>query len=696
MSVTGSAPASTSTGTAGASIGFRPGLDGLRAVAVLAVIAYHLDAPWMRGGFLGVDLFMVLSGYLITGLLLAEAERAGGAGRISLRSFWARRIRRILPAVVVLLIAVALYAWWFATPVERASLRWDAVASLTSWANWRFIVDGSGYWAQFGPPSPLTHMWSLAVEEQFYLVWPLVVAGVAAVSVGARRRRLLLAVAVAGTLASFVAMIALYDPAFPSRAYLGTDTRVQTLLIGAIGALLLRPGPDRAPLGRATVRVAGPLAAVGVVAALVAVDDRAAWMYHGGFTAFALGALVLVVAAGEHRGPLAGVLRVGLLVWIGQRSYGWYLWHWPLIVWLTPERLGPFGEGSARVAVVLAGTVACAEVSYRMVERPLRTAGGPRPGPVLPVAAAASLVVTATALVTTTRVTVPERPILGVADLALVEPAPPRPAPLVEPSAPIGPEVPTGADGTGSAVPFPGPGDIVFVEPPVDPDDDLVAAAAGPMPSEREIRRILLQGDSIAIFSAMPLGEALAAAGVDFDDRTFPGQTISNPAVLDAVEHSGADLSVWYVSMWDTGDPDEVRAHHERFVAASIAAGADVVFVDRPPVDPELETDERQHPRRLAAELARADPARVHLLDASPVWGGRMVIDADGDGIPERMLDGVHVCPQGSARWTAWFLDELARRYPSLEPPDPSTWLDGSWLDDPHWAANVGQCDLVT
>ncbi|MEX2627298.1 MAG: hypothetical protein WD225_10480, partial [Ilumatobacteraceae bacterium] len=268
-------------------------------------------------------------------------------------------------------------------------------------------------------------------------------------------------------------------------------------------------------------------------------------------------------------------------------------------------------------------------------------------------------------------------------------PAAPTPAAPPEPSAATDAIGPIGADTSRLATGgFPGPGDIVLI-------GATPSATPGPPepPPRRPVDRVLLQGDSVAIFSALPLGEALGAAGVELDDRTFPGQAITNPDVLGAVEQSGADLSVWYVSMWDVGDPDEVRAHLERFVAVSLDAGADVVFVDRPPVDEALETAERQVPRRIVAELAAADPDRVHFLDATPVWGTEFRLDADADGLPERMVDGVHVCPQGAARWTAWFLDELSARYPDVTPPDPTTWLDGQWLDDPHWAANPGQCD---
>jgi peptidoglycan/LPS O-acetylase OafA/YrhL len=662
VSATGSAPSGSS------SLGFRPGLDGIRAVAVLAVIAYHLDAPWMRGGFLGVDLFMVLSGYLITSLLLLEHERSG---RVSLRAFWARRVRRILPAVVVLLGALAVYAAFWSNAVERASLRWDSIAALTSWANWRFVVDGSGYWATFSAPSPLTHFWSLAVEEQFYVVWPLVVAGALVMAAG--RRRVVALVAASGIVASAVAMGMLYDPLSPSRAYLGTDTRVQTLLVGALGAVMLRPAPHRIVATQRWWRWAGPVAAGIVVLALVAVRDQAAWMYRGGFTAFALVALVLVVASGEAGGAVRRVLGVPLLVWIGRRSFGWYLWHWPLIVLLTPDRIQV--DGLARVVVVLVLTVVAAELSFQLVEQPVRTGRfrlRTRHVPVSAMAAAAALIV-GTALGFATRVPPPERPDL-TADALVLEPL----------TRPIVPSTPDEAphERTRGLDPFPG----VALLPNT--------PAAREVASTRPVERVLIQGDSVALFSALPVVEAFANAGIEVENRTFAGQSLANPVVLDVVAQSGADLSIWHLSLWDTGDPADVRRHHERFVEASLAIGADVVFVDRPPVRDDLETAERQLPRQIAAELAEADP-RVHLLDPSTLWGGRVVLDSDGDGLPERFRDEVHVCPQGSARWTAWLLEKLSFRYEAVTPGDPAGWIDAAWLDSPHWAANPGQCDLL-
>ena len=674
MSATGSAPAGAS------SLGFRPGLDGVRAIAVLAVIAYHLGAGWMRGGFLGVDLFMVLSGYLITSLLLLEHERSG---RVSLGAFWQRRARRILPAVILLLTTLAAYSLLWATPVERASLRWDSLAALTSWANWRFVYDGSGYWAQFGPPSPLTHFWSLAVEEQFYVVWPLAVAAFLLVARG--RRWVVAGLTAVGIAASAVAMALLFDPLAPSRAYLGTDTRVQTLLVGALGAVLARPGPHRLVIGARWSAALGGVAAVAVLAALVFVGDQTAWMYRGGFTAFAVVALVLVVAAGEVSGPVRRILGAPALVWIGRRSFGWYLWHWPLIVLLTPERLGV--DGAGRVVVLLALTVVTAEISFRVVEQPVRTGALRLRTRQLPVGALASVavLVTGAALVLSTRVHIPERPDLTgdafVLDPGLLD------VDVVDLGPYLGPDDTAGPARSLGGEPFPSVGLIPTVlEPP---------PSIGEVPdvSVRPVDRVVIQGDSVALFSAMPTVEAFAAAGIAVENRTFPGQSLANPIVVEVIEQSGADLSIWQLSLWDTADPDEVRRDHERFVEASFTIGADVVFVDRPPIREDLETEERQLTRRIAAELAAAHPARVHLLDPSVLWGDAVVLDRDGDGLPERFRDQVHVCPQGSARWTAWLLESLALRYSDVSPGPIEAWIDGDWLDDPNWASNPGECD---
>jgi len=215
-----------------------PALDGLRALAVSAVVLYHAGVTWARGGLLGVDVFFVLSGYLITGLLLSEKRRTG---TISLGNFWIRRARRLLPALLLVLVAVAVVWRLTAPPASLPGVRSDALATLFYSANWHFAVAGQGYFASFADPSPLLHMWSLGVEEQFYLIWPLVVVAVLGWRiVRSRGAQRLLVVTVVGSIASAVLMAALAlnmsgggGDGTINWIYYGTATRVQALLTGA-------------------------------------------------------------------------------------------------------------------------------------------------------------------------------------------------------------------------------------------------------------------------------------------------------------------------------------------------------------------------------------------------------------------------------------------------------------------------------
>ncbi|HET9471382.1 MAG TPA: acyltransferase, partial [Usitatibacter sp.] len=209
-------------------------LDSLRALAVLAVIAYHYDASWARGGFLGVDLFFVLSGFLITTLLILEWRRSN---RIATGRFWGRRARRLLPALMILLVLVAVITVNVIDPWKRAGVRNDGLASLFYVANWRFVAAKQGYFELFSAPSPLRHMWSLAIEEQFYLVWPLVTY--AALRAGRGSLRLLAIVCAGGIALSIAVMAIVYKAGDPSRAYYGTDARAHTILLGALLAVVL-------------------------------------------------------------------------------------------------------------------------------------------------------------------------------------------------------------------------------------------------------------------------------------------------------------------------------------------------------------------------------------------------------------------------------------------------------------------------
>ncbi len=347
------------------------GLDGLRAIAVLAVIAYHADPGWAPGGYLGVEVFFVISGYLITALLLAERERTG---HIDLRAFWFRRARRLLPALFLLLAATLAFAVFF-LPDQVARLRGDVLAAGAYVTNWYLILRQQSYFVTIGRPSPLGHLWSLAVEEQFYVGWPVLLAvGLAVLS---RKRMLWVALGIAAVSAALMAV--LYRPdADPSAIYYGTETRLTGLLLGAALAFVWVPVDGRVPgsthriLRRMpwdVIALAG-LAFMGACFALL--DEYQPLLYRGGFVALDL-ATVAVIAAAVHPGARIGRLALDRqpLRWLGERSYGIYLWHWPVFTVTRPQldvALQPLPDLLLRLGVVLL----LAEVSYRFVETPVR------------------------------------------------------------------------------------------------------------------------------------------------------------------------------------------------------------------------------------------------------------------------------------------------------------------------------------
>jgi peptidoglycan/LPS O-acetylase OafA/YrhL len=345
---------------------YHPALDGLRACAVLAVIAYHDGFGWARGGFLGVDTFFVLSGFLITSLLIAEWDATGRAG---LGGFWARRARRLLPALLLLLLVVALYAAVIVPKNELRQLRGDGLASLFYVANWRFIFAGQSYFETVEFPSPLRHLWSLAIEEQFYLLWPLVVTGVLVVA--RRTIRFLTWLCVVGIAVSAGLMWFAYSWEDPSRAYYGTDTRAHTVLVGCALALILHQWSSRSAKSLAALRSAGVLAALGCLLAWHTTSDHASGYYHGGSLLFAVTIAVLIASVvQEDRNLVAAVLSVRPLRWIGKISYGLYLWHWPVQVFMTPLRTGT--DGDTLQLLRLGTTFAFATLSYYLVEQPIR------------------------------------------------------------------------------------------------------------------------------------------------------------------------------------------------------------------------------------------------------------------------------------------------------------------------------------
>jgi peptidoglycan/LPS O-acetylase OafA/YrhL len=344
-------------------------LDGLRALAVLAIIAYHFDYGWARGAYLSVDLFFILSGFLISTLLIMEWRRSN---TIALKQFWARRARRLLPALFVMLIVVAIFTRLEVDPWNRAAIRGDGIASLFYVANWRFIVDKQGYFELFSAASPLRHMWTLAIEEQFYLVWPLVVF--AAMKAGRGTLRVLTGVIVAGIVASITVMARVYTPGDPLRAYYGTDARAHTILFGALLAILLvKWSPSDAAKRR--VVAAGWIAFVAMLVAWHFATGTSARYYHGGSALYAVLACV-VIAGALQAGGLRRLLSFEPLPWIGRLSYGIYLFHWPIIVWLVPSRVHIYGWPLNALRLVL--TFVCATLSFYLVELPIRERRLPR------------------------------------------------------------------------------------------------------------------------------------------------------------------------------------------------------------------------------------------------------------------------------------------------------------------------------
>jgi peptidoglycan/LPS O-acetylase OafA/YrhL len=352
------------------SLGRLRGLDGLRALAVAAVVGYHLGFDRLPGGFLGVEIFFVISGYLITALLVAEWSDRGG---IRLGSFWARRARRLLPALFAMLLgtlAIALVAF----PGEIARLRGDVVAASAYVTNWYLVFGHQPYFETVGRPSPLLHLWSLAIEEQFYLVWPILL-GLALLVAG---RAGAFALVIVGIVASTAAAFALYAPGDdPSRVYYGTDTRAAGLLAGAALALLyvpreswFPPAPSRA--ARTAADIVAAAALVAVVATFALVDEADARLYRGGMLMLDGVTVALIAAVVSPTGRIvSGLLETPPIRWLGTRSYAIYLWHWPIFAFTRPGIDIPL-DGPANVAVRLLLTAVLAEASYWLVERPIR------------------------------------------------------------------------------------------------------------------------------------------------------------------------------------------------------------------------------------------------------------------------------------------------------------------------------------
>jgi peptidoglycan/LPS O-acetylase OafA/YrhL len=344
----------------------RPALDGIRAIAVLLVFGFHAKVPGLGGGFLGVDLFFVLSGYLITSLLLTEGT---ATGRIDVPMFWTRRVRRLLPAFFVLACVVTVHGAYWAPDFLRGKLKSDVLASLFYVANWRFIASSS-YFANDGVLSPLQHVWSLAIEEQFYLFWPLLIFAVCKFAPGKVLRGASTLAGVLGAI-SLLLLVYRYTAVRPERAYMGTDSRAFEPLGGALLACAFRVDAFRAWCGRFrhALYVLGAIGvAIGVKRFGHEGDIRPEY-FKGGAFGFTVATCALLAGLDSGPSPVRTVLSTWPMRKFGAISYGFYLWHWPIIIWLSNGDTAPTPMLALKM---LAFTTAASTLSFVALETPIR------------------------------------------------------------------------------------------------------------------------------------------------------------------------------------------------------------------------------------------------------------------------------------------------------------------------------------
>jgi peptidoglycan/LPS O-acetylase OafA/YrhL len=642
-----------------------PSLDGVRGVAVAAVIAFHLG--YLRGGWVGVDVFFVLSGFLITSLLLAEAATTG---EIRLRAFWARRARRLLPALLLMVGALAIYASAGGAGVVPAQLRSPAVATLLYSANWQQVVAGHNYFTQFQAVNPLMHTWSLAVEEQYYLVWPIVFFALAWLG----RSRWLRTVVIGTTVvagASAVWMGIAAHAFGPNRAYLGTDTRMWELLLGGLGAMALRSAQ---PTRRPRLWSGATTAACGGVALGIAVGGGPpGWMWDGGLVAIVIGALVVVMGSVRRpEGVVARVLAGPPLRSLGRISYSLYLWHWPVIVLLTAARTGL--SGASLVGCRLAAMLGTACLSYFVVERPMRRADWSR---------------------WWRRALVPAG-IVGVAGVVLAATVPP-----VEAS-------------TARVVLAPATRPARSA-PPIMLPAGRVVSAADPL-------RAWILGDSVMADSAPGIAAALEATGNVrvVADSAFGGWGLSSdrswatdlPQIV-AKYHPEIVIATW---SWDDEaaqlDPQAYLLQMTRVLRTILTPGNGVnlvVLLQFPQVgpspyvsDPAAQTAAwaAQNTAQItwnniADQAAQAFPGQALYLHTDQLFapGDRYFTwnrTPTGAWIRARKLDNTHLCPYGAAQFGSLVVDDLTPVL-GLAPMAPN-WELGAWVHGANFNDPPGSC----
>ena len=680
--------------------GHVPALDGYRGLGLIGMLLYHHGVPWAQGAIFMVSTFFTMSGFLITTLLIHERVNNG---RIDLRAFWARRFRRLLPAAIAALSMVVLFGAVFADQTQRAGLRTDVLAAFAYVANWRFILSGTAYLDAVSSPSPVLHFWSLAIEEQFYLLFPILVIAIvgrrrqatssaAAADSSLVRRRLFVSLA---TLLVITVSLPFVFEMTQNRIYLGTDTRAPEILVGCLLAVFFwgrhRLGDQLADgLLRRVIRVAAPIALVGALGMWVVVPKTAPWIYRGGFAAYAAVSAVLVIACLDRSNVVAGVFSMTWLRWLGERAYGIYLIHFPLFMVLTPGStgLGPWALFVVRIGI----SVALAAFMYRHLEAPLRQ-GRPLFGqPLHRLASVAVASVLVTLVITTHRA---EPGTISVVAAGADSLRVPRSATRnTAPVAPVAPVVtPSSTAAPSSTVPTAPPGGLVPV--------------AMTKPSRR--LRMMLVGDSSALFLGYALddwsrrngvfsvadyglmGCPLVTAGTELMngfEAGFDPKCAEWPQIWsNGIQETKPDLIVVGAAFHDIVDrrlaPDAAVQHigqpefdavlteaYRRLVDLLSAAHVPILWLDNPPVragqnqpdhrldvpdnDPARMDRANQLIRQLAAE--RSDVTVVPYSSFFLTWPG-------GPFDPRLREDGLHVDFEGRAIVANWLSAELLATY---------------------------------
>jgi peptidoglycan/LPS O-acetylase OafA/YrhL len=613
-----------------------PGLDGLRAVAVIAVILYHLDTSWLPGGYLGVDLFFVISGYLITALLLSEETRTGG---IRLSRFWLRRARRLLPALGILLFAVVVLAALFGRDA-LGHLQLDLPASIFYLMNWRLVFEHDTYMASFGRPPLLQHLWSLSVEEQFYLIWPPVLL---LLRRHFTRERIAL-IALGGAVLSAVLMGFLYQSGNPSPVYFATDTHAFGLLIGCALAASIPPWHMTAavaPQARRILERAGAVALFIVVIGLIVLGFDSAATYRGGMVFVDLAAAVVIATVAHPASRLGEALARQPLRWIGLRSYSLYLWHWPIFVLLRPGVDVSWSTGSVDL-IRLALTALAAEASYRYIEQPWRQGRG---FPALKERLAS--------MTTGRRFAVMTAPLVVVAALLSTAPSPNVPAVLTEGSTSAARGLPAAPQST-TTIPSPvEPGLLPMtatVRPirsvhPTAPTRTTVTTAppppTGPVPASAE--PILAIGDSV-LLAASPQLQQVFGPSITID-AAVGRQVNAGVTRLQQYQSSGT-LKQYRTVVVDLGTNGRFTSSEFQQISTALAGVPHVVFYDVHAPRSWAAPDNSV----ISAGVA-AHPSQMKMAD----WNAA----AFGPGL--LYADGVHPDPAGATVYAHLLQQALAR-----------------------------------